>query len=223
MHAVQEQYGTIPDSRKPVQAFVSVRGWDGQPIFTSFQFNNYRRWLEKKIGSLQGSVQVLNCTEGGAYIQNMDHLTLAEATARLPVEPLDVDAVLDGTLAEFDRRKQKKQLEGQVSKMQKALNTAVAEVGRCETLLTQLRTKPAAFKNLDKFEKRLRAALAQAPFITAWANLEVESAQRMCANAKSLEDTVTASRTLYSVVRKSAFAARPLLSETLQYVRGSSS
>jgi hypothetical protein len=223
MHAVQELHGDLPDSRKPVQPFLSVRGWDGNPISTSFQFNNYRRWLESKVRSLDGGTRVLNCTEGGAFIEHMEHMTLAEATASLTPEPLDVDAVLDGVLAGFDRKKQRKSVEGQVARMQKALNTAVAEVESCERLLKQLRTKPTAFKNLDKVEKRLRAALAQAPFITAWSNLEVEAAQRMCANAKSLEDTVSASRTLYSVIRKSAHAARPLLSETQDYVRGSGS
>lgn len=219
VHAVQELQGGIADSRKPVQSFLSVKGWDGQPVATSFQFNNYRRWLENKVGTLEKPVRVINCTEGGAYIQNMEHMTLAEAKAGLGSEPLDVGGTLDRALAAFDRRKQKKLLEAQVTRMQKALNSAVAEVGRCETLLTQLRTKPGAFKNLDKFEKRLRAALAQAPFITAWSSLECEEARRMCANAKSLEDTLSASRTLYNVIRKSAHAARPLLGETLEYVR----
>jgi hypothetical protein len=203
-----------------VQAFLSVKGWDGQPVSTSFQFNNYRRWLESKVAGLDKPVRVINCTEGGAYIQNMEHMTLAEAKAQLDAQPLDVDGVLDATLAAFDSRKQKKLLAAQISRMQRALNAAVAEVARCETLLTQLRTKPAAFKNLDKFEKRLRAALAQAPFITAWSSVECEEARRMCANAKSLEDTILASRTLYSVIRKSAQAARPLLNETLDYIRG---
>jgi hypothetical protein len=219
MHAVQELHGGLADSRKPVQAFISVKGWDGQPVSTSFQFNNYRRWLEHKVGSLEKPLRVINCTEGGAYIQNMEHMTLAEAKAQLGNEPLDVDGTLDAALAGFDKKKQKKLLEAQISRMQKALNASVAEVTRCETLLTQLRTKPGAFKNLDKFEKRLRAALAQAPFITAWSSIECEEARRLCANAKSLEDTVSASRTLYNVIRKSAQAARPLLNETLQYVR----
>jgi hypothetical protein len=152
----------------------------------------------------------------------MEHMTLMDAVAQLDRTPLGAGAVLDGALAAFDRRKQKKLVEAQISRMQKALNSALAEVSRCEALLFQLRTRPVAFANLDKCEKRLRAALTQAPFITAWANLEVEAAQRICANAKSLEDTVTASRALYAVVRKSAQAARPILNETLQYVRESS-
>lgn len=221
INAVRELHGGIADSRKPVQSFLSVRGWDGQPVYTSLQFDNYRRWLEAKVAELGGAVRVINCTEGGAYIQNMEHMTLAQAAAGLATAPLDVGAVLDAAQAAFDRRKHKKLLETQIVRMQKALNSADAEVTRCETLASQLRTKPVAFKQLDKEEKKLRASLAQAPFVSAWSGPEIEAAQRCCANATSLEDTVTASRALYGIVRKSARAARPLLSETLQHVRGS--
>lgn len=221
INAVRELHGGVADSRKPVQSFLRVRGWDGQPVYTSLQFDNYRRWLENRVAELAGSVRILNCTEGGAHIQNMEHLTLAQASAGLAAAPLDVDAVLDAAQATFDRRKHKKLLEAQIVRMQKALNSADAEVSRCETLAAQLRSKPVAFKQLDKEEKKLRASLAQVPFVSAWSGPEIEAAQRSCANASSLEDTITASRALYAVVRKSARAARPLLSETLQHVRGS--
>lgn len=221
INAVRELHGGLPDSRKPVQSFLSVRGWDGQPVYTSLQFDNYRRWLENKVAELGGSVRVVNCTEGGAYIQNMEHLTLAQASAGLGSTPLDVGAVLDRAQAAFDPRRHKKLLEAQIVRMQRALNSADAEVTRCETLVSQLRTRPVAFKQLDKEEKKLRASLAQVPFVSAWAGIEIEAAQRCCANATSLEDTIVASRTLYAIVRKSARAARPLLSETLQHVRGS--
>jgi hypothetical protein len=153
----------------------------------------------------------------------MEHMTLAEAAVGLDRAPIDIAGVLDRAVATFDRRKQKRLLEAHITRMQRALNVALAEIARCETLLTQLRTKPAAFRNLDKSEKRLRAALSQAAFITAWANLDVEAAQRTCANAKSLEDTVSASRALYAIVKRSALAVRPILNETLQYVRESGS
>jgi hypothetical protein len=223
VQAVQELHGGVPESRKPRQSFISVRGWDGEPVFTSVQFDSYRRWLEATVADLKNSVRVINCTEGGAFIQSMEHMTLAEAAAGLDRAPIDVGAVLDRAVAAFDRRKQKKLLEALITRMQRALNGALTEIARCETLLTQLRTKPAAFRNLDKSEKRLRAALAQAAFITAWANLDVEAAQRTCANAKSLEDTVSASRALYAIVTRSALAVRPILNGTLQYVRESGS
>jgi hypothetical protein len=221
INAVRELHGGVPDSRKPVQSFLTVRGWDGQPIHTSLQFDTYRRWLEKRVAELEGSVRVINCTEGGAYIQNMEHLPLAQVTEQLPAVKFDAGAILDAAVAGFEPRKQSKQLEAQIVRMQKAMNTADTEVTRCETLVSQLRARPAAFQQLDKVELKLRASLAQAPFVSAWSGLEIEAAQRSCANAKSLEDTVSASRALYGIVRRSARAARPLLSETLHAIRGS--
>jgi hypothetical protein len=218
--AVQE-LGGISESRQATQAFLQVPGWEGRPVFTSSQFDNYRRWLEETVAGLEHPVRVINCTEGGAHIQHMEQLSLADAVASLDLSGIDVDGVLDAALARFEARKVKKELERQVTRMQLALNQSLAEVSRCETLCRQLQKNPAAFRNLEKSEKRLRAALAQAPFVTAWASAAVEAAQRTCANATSLEDNLKASRALYSVVEDAARAARPILSETLQYVRRS--
>jgi hypothetical protein len=222
MDAVQE-LASNQASRQSQQMFIQVPGWDGQPVFTSVQFDNYRRWLESTVATLNPPIRVLNCTEGGAFIQSTEHMTLARAISELNPGPVDVKGVLDGVLARFEARKIKKQLERQITRMQLALNEALGEVSRCEALVGQLRTNPAAFRNLDKSEKKLRAALARAPFVTAWASADVEAAQRTTANAKSLEDTVTASRALYSVVKSSALSARPILSDTLQYVRRTAS
>jgi len=217
--AVQELGGT-PESRQLTQHFIQVPGWHGEPVFTSVQFDNYRRWLEATTAALESKVRVLNCTEGGAYIQNMEHLPLAEALSGLSLGPLDVDGVLDQALSTFQGPKTRKQVEHQVTRMQLALNEALSEVARCETLVGRLQTDPSAFKSLDKCEKKLRAALAQAPFVTAWASTAVEAAQRTCANARSLEDTVHATRALYAVVKDSAQATRPILAETLRHIKG---
>lgn len=220
--AVQELGGT-PASRMATQNFFQVRGWDGQPVYTSVQFDGYRRWLESTVVALKHSVRVVNCTEGGAYIESMEHETLAHTVASLDLAALDTAAVLDRALLTFEPRKLKKQLEVQVTRMQHALNGALAEVNRCETLLGQLRTHPAAFKKLDRSEKKMCAALASAPFVRAWASAAVEAAQRTCSNATSLEGTVRASRALYAIIKESAHEVRPILSDTLSYVRGSAS
>ena len=216
--AVQE-LGGISESRKATQYFVQVRGWEGQPVSTSIQFDNYRRWLEMTVAELQGARRVINCTEGGAYIQAMEHMTLAQAKAEIELSPVDVGGVLDGALEAFDSSKMKKQVERQVARMQAALSAALADVGRCESLISKL-TDRAAFRNLEKCERKLRASLASVPFVTAWDSAAIEAARRTSANAASLEDNVRASRALYGVVKDSALKTRPILAETSRYLRG---
>ncbi|HKO90360.1 MAG TPA: 6-hydroxymethylpterin diphosphokinase MptE-like protein [Polyangiaceae bacterium] len=216
--AVQE-LGGVAESRQATQHFVQVRGWDGQRVYTSVQFDNYRRWLEATTAALESRVRVLNCTEGGAYIQAMEHLPLADALNGLELGPLDVDGVLDQAYSSFQGSRTKKQVERQVTRMQHALNEALSEVARCETLVARLESDASAFKSLEKCETKLRAALAQAPFVTAWASTAVEAARRTCANATSLADNVRATRALYAVVKDSAHATRPILAETLRHVK----
>ena len=79
-----------------------VRGLNGEMLPTSQQFDMCRLWFEQFVRETPG-VRFQNCTEGGAYIEGMDHLTLASVLEEL-VDPVDVEArfadivdVLDGS------------------------------------------------------------------------------------------------------------------------------
>lgn len=218
--AVQE-LGGAPAARGTVQQFIQVRGWDGEPVFTSLQFDAYRCWLESAAASVERPVRIVNCTEGGAYIQSMEHQTLARTILELDLKPIDIEGILDAAIAAFKPRKLKKPLERQIMQMQLALNSALNEASRCETLVGQLKTSSSASRNLDKSEKKMRDALIQAPFVTAWASADIDAARRTSANATSLEETVRASRVLYSVVKDSAQGARSILSDSLRHIRAS--
>lgn len=62
--------------------FVKVKDWNGNQINTSTALDMYRKWFEKRAEQAKQEtpeVELINATEGGAYIKGLKHMTLREA------------------------------------------------------------------------------------------------------------------------------------------------
>ncbi len=61
---------------------LQVRDWDGNMVQTSAALDMYRIWIEQRVETARKEtpeVELINATEGGAYIRGMKHMKLSEA------------------------------------------------------------------------------------------------------------------------------------------------
>lgn len=73
-----------------------LKGLDGRPVASKFDWVTFHQWFEKEMICLKEAgdpTRVINATEGGAWIEGMEHITLQEAaschmTAELPLEEM---------------------------------------------------------------------------------------------------------------------------------------
>ncbi|MEO1270565.1 MAG: 6-hydroxymethylpterin diphosphokinase MptE-like protein [Myxococcota bacterium] len=78
-----------------------VTSWDRTgTVMTSMDFNLFRYWFQEAAAQVKGTqdVTLINATEGGSYIENFEHITLAEAfeqyvTRNGPEQP-DMEATI---------------------------------------------------------------------------------------------------------------------------------
>ena len=63
-------------------SLTEVEGMDGTMLRTDIQMAYYKEWFERRIRMLQGEVEVINATEGGARIYGTREMTLADAIAQ---------------------------------------------------------------------------------------------------------------------------------------------
>ncbi len=76
---------------------VWVRDWDGKSIPTNESYASFIDHYRDLGPSLAArNVQIVNCTEGGAYITGIDHMNFEEALEALPAIPLKARATLEG-------------------------------------------------------------------------------------------------------------------------------
>ena len=62
-----------------------LKGVDGKPVPSKFDWVIFHQWLEKYASELKKSrpsIKVINATEGGAYIEGMEHMSLGEAIGK---------------------------------------------------------------------------------------------------------------------------------------------
>jgi hypothetical protein len=69
-----------------------VPGHDGRPVKTTNLFVFEIEQLRRTIASLRAHIRFINATEGGAYLEGMEHMSLAEAGRQIAVGPCDVEA-----------------------------------------------------------------------------------------------------------------------------------
>lgn len=216
--AMNDAGGTKLDERS-VQQFIKVPGYDGGEVYTSVQFDTYRRWLGNAAADHAGQVRLINCTEGGARIDNMEQARLSDMAAELPAEPLTKRELIAACHSQQPRKQRQSAVERHLKNLQQAVHETFEELQRCERISRQVERAPDQLERLDKAERKLNDAVRKLPFVVALASDEVERARRAGANASSLSDSLEATRALYGVIKRAVLLARPALSEALQRLR----
>lgn len=61
-------------------AVIAVKGYYGDTVNTSIQLSIFREWIERRLRMADtAGIRFINSTEGGAYIEGMEHIPLKEA------------------------------------------------------------------------------------------------------------------------------------------------
>jgi cob(I)alamin adenosyltransferase len=186
---------------------VELPGWAGGTVPSSFMFAMFHRWFVETAKREAGPVQILNCTEGGAYIDGMTHLPLAEALATMTGD-VEVAGTLDAALATIDRgarlaasRQWRKRTVRDLRSIARLARAGAALAARSSLAPTQI-------ARLERVERRLSGMLARHDFIAMLAQRDIDAAldeaRRPASEAEYLRATArlldAASRTATLVV-----------------------
>lgn len=95
--SINEDYVTLKDKATSSFDLLWLKGLDGKPVPSKFDWVTFHQWFENYVAGvkLEGShVRFINATEGGAYIEGMEHTTLAEVIERHVKNGIDIDEVI---------------------------------------------------------------------------------------------------------------------------------
>ena len=200
-------------SRSAAQRVVRVPANGGGEVITSTVFAMFRQWFIEQAMRLQGSpTKLLNCTEGGAHIDGMEHLPLREAIDRFMTAPVDVAAGFDA-LASGERSPRT---------VLSNLLDARASVRQCHTatkrglsLIKKIERGHGRLERLSEAERALSAALAPVRFLSLFAQKELTALNTEARDANTLKDNLAATRALFRAVQKAADAMAPQLDRAI--------
>ncbi len=178
----------------PAERVVTLRGWHGDEVPSSFSFAMFHRWFEETMRGVSEHT-VYNCTEGGAWIEGMQHLPFAEVRSLLS-RPVDAGVVFDQAIASVDaaarRAATARRMRDHVTKLRRARRLA--------THARELTSRPGTERELRRTERALVETLRSLEFASLLAQREVERALDVAAHDGKLESYLAASSTLFATV-----------------------
>jgi Protein of unknown function DUF115 len=210
LREAMRELGTAPENGgNSVQTFLEVPGYSGGTVMTSKQFDTYRRWFGEEALRLGRERKVINATEGGAHIDNMDREELRVVAARLQesASPLELPPLN----APSDERRTKKRLLAHVETLQARLREAATSAQDCLKLSRQAKSNHKVLARLQQAEQRLGAATSELPFLVALSSAQIEVARRKGANARTLDESLDAASCLFQAILEAIQFTQPLL------------
>ena len=175
-------------------------GYYGGTVQTTPEFAAVREWFSFTAMDEAGRTMLYNCTEGGAHIEGMHHVPLAEVLEKLPTRESSTRRVVDAlSVAPIVSSRASR-----LRTREEACRRAIAEVTRlaqaCVQQVDATKHNPNALNQLQRLERQLSSALPEAFVLSVAAQSEIREAMEKGACATNLEDSLAASRHLYSVI-----------------------
>ena len=203
-HAMKATGGPTAASERRID----LPAWHGGTVPSSFMFAMFHRWFVERMTSVTDT-NVYNCTEGGAYIDGMVHVPLAEVARKL-VEPIDVARVLTESAAELDTAR-KARFVGHLTAFAHGLRRARKLGKLARTEIARGNTGP----RLERIEKALATTLQPLAFASLLAQREVERADDVARRPNSERDYLTATSSLMSTLEAVIEQLEPALTRAL--------
>ena len=187
---------------------IDLPGWHGGTVPSSFMFAMFHRWFVERMTSVTDT-SVYNCTEGGAYIEGMVHVPLAQIAPSL-AGPIDVARVLATATVALDTER-KARFIGHLATFARGLRRArkLGKLARHE--ISRGNTGP----RLERIEKALASTLEPLAFASLLAQREVERADDVARRPASERDYLTASSSLMTTLEAVIEQLEPALTRAL--------
>jgi len=71
------------------KGLIKVKSQNGEPLYTEPGYATFIRYFENLASEVDKSIKLINATEGGAYLEGFDHITLREALEKFTSESFD--------------------------------------------------------------------------------------------------------------------------------------
>lgn len=179
----------------PRERLIELPGWNGGTVPSSFMFGLFRRWFIDAMRSRPDGT-VYNCTEGGCYIDGMEHVPFADVRAKLLATPVDARATLDAVIDSVDAA-------SRTRAATRGLSTRITHLRRARQLATRaidMIVSGASDRDLRRVERVLADALRPIELVSLIAQREIDRAITIASHDASAEAYLAASKTLFTVL-----------------------
>ena len=182
---------------------VEVPGFHGRPVVSTDLFQLEMGLLREVMRSYPPGTRFINATEGGAFLEGMEHRSLSEVIAALPEGDLEVKSRVAGLLASTagDAEQRQRRLALGLAAMVRDMRLTVALAGQSAALCgAQSREENAQY---EATVARLRVASQSHRIISALVQRTTRAIMgKRQGTWSSLDELVAAERRLYEAIER---------------------
>ena len=167
------------------------------------EFENHAETENKK----DKPIKLFNCTEGGAFIKGFKHIPLIDAIATigsLTQRTVDAKASIKHARVALDVPSRKKLLLDRLYRVKSSLLKCQKLTIRCAKLALQLQKSSVNIAALTKIEGDLAKAVQDSAFLALANQAEIQNAVQLGSRAKTLKQSLSASKILHTLVLREA-------------------
>jgi hypothetical protein len=193
------------DSRTLTEPLRTLPGYYGGTVFTKTDyaiFHTEFQNIAQAVKDENTGIELLNCTEGGAFIEGFNHISLRQAHAMLGQheQSIDFTGKLKDILANKESSSRREHLAKSLKVMRVNLHGAGISAAKCRRL-AQSALRSGKIGNLAVEEKRLIAIVQKTLFISLAAQEKIVHALKLGGEAQSLPESLVASNLAFETTR----------------------
>lgn len=175
--SIEEDYVTLKEKARSAFKLLWLKGLDGKPVPSKYDWVIFHQWFENYLSSMKKNgfdLNVINATEGGAYIEGMAHAPLAEVLVKYVKKDIRIDEAIGAAKA----ARKVPDIPGLASSLD-GMQMRLKEAGRCADAIlkevSSIRKHPGArfsprdvhsgVKKIKRLEESLFKAAEGSPFI----------------------------------------------------------
>jgi hypothetical protein len=177
-----------------------VPGYFGGTVPTSTDFAAFREWFEHTALDHKEQVTLLNCTEGGAYIEGMEHIPLEVALKGLPDRAVNPADILQGEHLSHLLAPRQARMSRRIESLTEGLRTAISQAQACIQMIDQLSGDPEEMDQLQQAERVLQQTLRTVTVLSLMDQAGIRNAMARGQAATSMEESLAASQSLYQFI-----------------------
>lgn len=164
---------------------------------------------------------LLNCTEGGAFIEGFAHISLAEAIEQyIPAAEVGISASIGACCALSDTAARMLTINSKLRTMQRDLEEAIRIAKQCLHIASQSQLSKSSNTSLDRMEKKLVQLMARIPAMALPNQQEIQQALSLSSDATSAKENNGAAKILYQSIVTTGLEILPLLAASMEKCRG---
>jgi len=198
----------------------TLPGYYGGVVQTKFDYAIFHGEFERlaaRYNEADSSPHLYNCTEGGAYINGLEHIPLRQAIEIINYSKktvLDKDQLFFEIFASVEKKERSERLGKVIVEVRSALETSMELAKDCHAIAVRIEKGKAKIDELSKVEMKLMREIKTSNYISIAIQDEIRNAIKLAESATTLKQNIGASKLLYKLVQKETKKMHPLIIKT---------